>query len=95
MIDGVARTVLLRPPTTDSWPLGTAYAASGQPALVTLDIVPNNCNTHTVAEDKRGTFFPFEVTTEAGAQGPVYIGVSDAVRGQLYDYIAHDYCHWS
>ena len=94
-IDEVARTVLLRPSSADSWPLGTAYTASGKPALITLDIVPNNCNTHTVAEDKRGTFFPFQVTTEAGAQGPVYIGVSDAVRGQIYDYIAHDYCHWS
>lgn len=95
IIDSIARTILIRPPAADSWPLGATYSASDGPSVVTLDIVPNNCNTHTVAEDKRGTFFPFQVTTDSGGEGTFYIGVSDAVRGQIYDYIAHDYCHWS
>jgi hypothetical protein len=94
-IESIGRTILIRPPAAEAWPVGATYEASGQPARVTLDIVPNNCNTHTVAEDKRGTFFPFQVTTDAGEEGTFYIGVSDAVRGQIYEYIAHDYCHWS
>lgn len=94
-IDSIGRTILIRPPAADSWPVGTTYSASDPASVVTLDIVPNNCNTHTVAEDKRGTFFPFEVETDSGGEGIFYIGVSDAVRGQIYDFIAHDYCHWS
>lgn len=94
-IESIARTILIRPPAADSWPVGISYLASSEPSLITLDIVPNNCNTHTVAEDKRGTFFPFQVTTEDGGEGTFYIGVTDTVRGQIYDYIAHDYCHWS
>ncbi|WP_374947279.1 hypothetical protein [Agreia sp.] len=94
-IESIARTILLRPPSSDSWPVGSTFAATSDTAVVTLDVLPNNCNTHTVAEDKRGTFFPFQVSTGAGGEGIFYIGVSDAVRGQFYDYIAHDYCHWS
>jgi hypothetical protein len=94
-IESIGRTILIRPPMDEAWPVGATYEASGAPAVLTLDIVPNNCNTHTVAEDKRGTFFPFQVATDSGAEGTFYIGVSDAVRGQIYDYIAHDYCHWS
>jgi hypothetical protein len=94
-VESIARTILIRPPATDSWPVGATYEASSKPTVVTLDILPNNCNTHTVAEDKRGTFFPFQVSTDSGGTGTFYIGVSDAVRGQIYDYIARDYCHWS
>jgi hypothetical protein len=94
-VESIGRTVLLRPPATDSWPVGATYTALGQPSSITLDIVPNNCNTHTVAEDKRGTFFPFQVSTDAGGEGTFYVGVTDAVRGQIYDYIAHDYCRWN
>jgi hypothetical protein len=94
-IESIGRTILIRPPDAEDWPVGATYESFGEPAVVTLDIVPNNCNTHTVAEDKRGTFFPFRVTTDSGGDGTFYIGVSDAVRGQIYDYIAHDYCHWS
>jgi hypothetical protein len=93
-VDSIGRTVLIRPPAADSWPVDTTYSASSDPTSITLDIVPNNCNTHTVAEDKRGTFFPVRVTTSLGAAGTFYVGVSDAVRAQIYDYIAHDFCHW-
>jgi hypothetical protein len=93
-IDSIARTILIRPPAADSWPVDATFSASRAPPVVTLDILPNNCNTHTVAEDKRGTFFPFQVSTDAGGEGTFFIGVSDAVRGQIYDYIADDYCHW-
>ena len=94
-VESLGRTVLIRPPATDFWPVGKTFSAQSDPALVTLDIVPNNCNTHTVAEDKRGTFFPVQVSTSQGGTGTFYVGVSDAVRGQIYDYIAHYFCRWS
>lgn len=94
-VESIGRTVLIRPPANDAWSVGTTFSATSGPAVVTLDILPNNCNTHTVAEDKRGTFFPVNVSTGDGTAGTFYVGVTDAVRGQIYDYIAHDFCNWS
>ncbi|WKK72001.1 hypothetical protein Q0F99_02530 [Rathayibacter oskolensis] len=94
-IGGVARTILLRPASgADSWPAGTRLDAGSAPVVLDLAIVPSNCSTHTVSEDKRGTFLPVSVAIDGGASGVVPIGVSDAVRGALYDYIATDYCRW-
>ncbi|KQQ05188.1 MULTISPECIES: hypothetical protein [unclassified Rathayibacter] len=94
-IDGIARTILLRPASgADSWPAGVRLDAASAPVVLDLAIVPNNCNTHTVSEDKRGTFLPVSVGVADGASGIVPIGVSDAVRGALYDYIAAGYCRW-
>ena len=43
-LDSIGRTILIRPPAADSWPVGAAYSASDGASVVTLDIVPNNCN---------------------------------------------------
>jgi hypothetical protein len=89
-----ARTTLIGPVDRGTgWNLGwAAFAASG-PLSTTLAIVPSNCNPHIVAEDKRGTYFPLAVTLDDGQTGTVFVGVSDAVRQQLYAYIA-EYCGW-
>ncbi|MWV57325.1 hypothetical protein [Rathayibacter sp. VKM Ac-2754] len=94
-VEGVARTILLRPASgADSWPASARLDSGSAPIVLDLAIVPSNCNTHTVSEDKRGTFLPVSVAIEGGASGVVSIGVGDAVRGALYDYIAEDYCRW-
>ncbi|MCJ1686094.1 hypothetical protein [Rathayibacter sp. VKM Ac-2927] len=94
-IDSVGRTILLRPASgQDSWPVGVPMDAGAATTRVDLAIVPNNCNTHTVSEDKRGTFFPVAVTLDDGTSGVVAVGVSDAVRGALYRFIAEDSCRW-
>ncbi|SMH31246.1 hypothetical protein SAMN06295885_0568 [Rathayibacter oskolensis] len=94
-IDGIARTILLRPASgAGTWPVGVRLDSGSPPLTLDLPIVPNNCNTHTVSEDKRGTFLPIAVAVEGGATGVVSIGVDDGVRGALYDYIASDYCGW-
>ncbi|TCL84873.1 MULTISPECIES: hypothetical protein [unclassified Rathayibacter] len=94
-IASVGRTILLRPASgQDSWPVGVRMDAGAATTRVDLAIVPNNCNTHTVSEDKRGTFFPVAVTLDDGTSGVVAVGVSDAVRGALYRFIAEDSCRW-
>lgn len=97
-VESIGGTILLRPASgLPDWPVGTTFGADDgptAPVTVTLDVVPNNCNTHTVSEDKRGTFFPVTVTT-SGTSGVFYVPVSRDVRGAFYDYIAHDFCHWS
>jgi hypothetical protein len=46
-----------------------------------------------VAEDKRGTYLPLDVTLDDGTAGIVFVGVTDTVREQVYEYVA-DYCEW-
>lgn len=94
-IEAIDRTILLRPASgADAWPVGARLDASSAPLTIDLAIVPSNCSTHTVSEDKRGTFLPVRVTLDSGASGVVPIGVDDAVRGALYEYIANDHCRW-
>lgn len=94
-IEEVRGTILLRPASGDVWPVGRRFDADSEPFVLDLAIVPVNCSTHTVSEDKRGTFLPVVVGLEDGAEGVVPVAVSDAVRAALYDYIASDYCGWS
>jgi hypothetical protein len=84
----VARTTLLGPADhSTGWQLGWAASAASGTLVSTLAIVPSNCNPHIVAEDKRGTFFPLDVALDDGEAGTVFVGVSDAVREQLYEYV--------
>lgn len=93
-IASIQRTILLQPAShTETWPVQLDLSASDAPVTRTLDIVPANCRIHTVAEDKRGTYFPFTVTTSAG-DGLFYLPVTTAVKEQFYAYIA-DYCGWN
>lgn len=89
----VARTILLRPATggATGWSLGWSLDAAHPTATADLAIVPNNCNPHTLAEDKRGTFWPLEVTLADGTGGVVYAASDDVVRGDLYRFVA-EYC---
>ena len=74
-------------------PAETAFDVAGSDAAstVTVRFVPNRCDPHAVLEDKRGTFLPLRVRDEAGSEGIVFVGVTDAVRGEIYDWV-NDYC---
>ena len=74
-----------------SVPLDIQVSADSAPVVLPLRFVPNRCDPHAVAEDKRGTFFPLEVLTSGGASGVLYVPVSDEVRGQIYEFVG-DYC---
>ncbi len=60
-------------------------------SVIRLLVVPSRCDPHAVAEDKRGTFFPLEVTTSEGASGRIFVPMSDEVRASLYEFFG-DYC---
>ena len=88
-VDEILRTTLVQPADgTAAWAVGESFDAASEARSITLDIVPANCRLHTVAEDKRGTFFPFAVRDEV-----FYVPASSAVKEQIYDYIAA-YCGW-
>ncbi|MCU1440050.1 MAG: hypothetical protein JWP85_1047 [Rhodoglobus sp.] len=72
-------------------PLDLVVDASAGATVIRLRLVPSRCDPHAVAEDKRGTFFPLDVSTDDGRSGTIYVGVSDAVRGSLYEFFS-DYC---
>ena len=92
-IPSVRRTILLRPASgADTWPVALSFDAASAPRTVTLDIVPANCRLHTVTEDKRGTYLPFDTVTSSGA-GLFYIGTTVPVKEQVYRYIAA-FCGW-
>ena len=56
-----------------------------------ISLVPNRCDTHAVAEDKRGTFIPLEVEIEGGTTGTYYVTMPDDQKGQLYAFVP-DFC---
>jgi hypothetical protein len=92
-VSSIARTILVRPASgDDAWPVGKTFDASSAALTITLEIVPANCRLHTVTEDKRGTYFPFETTTDDAA-GSFFIAASTEVKAAIYAYIG-DYCGW-
>lgn len=72
-------------------PVEQRFDAETPAGIIRLLLVPNRCDPHAVAEDKRGTFFPLEVETSDGAAGRIFVPVSDEVRSTLYTFFG-DYC---
>lgn len=60
-------------------------------SVIPLQLAPARCDPHAIEEDKRGTFFPLDVSTSDGRAGTIYVAVSDTVRHSLYEFYA-DYC---
>jgi hypothetical protein len=87
-VDHIAATVLLASASGLDWPVRLTLDASANQQTVSLGLRPTRCDPHAVAEDKRGTIFPFVVTTSAGRAGSYDFAVGDALRGQIYDWIA-------
>lgn len=60
-----------------------------------ITLVPNRCDSHAIAEDKRGTFFPLELTIESPdgstLEGIYYLAMSDSQKGQIYSFVT-GYC---
>ncbi|MBL0886713.1 hypothetical protein [Myceligenerans indicum] len=88
-IDG---STLIDPIGGTAW---TSGALSGQDdGVLELPFVPERCDHHAVAEDKRGTFLPVHATVNGVAQYVVYVPMPDDAKRDLFEYIA-DYCDWS
>lgn len=92
-IGSLASTTLLTPADaatgaslTDAT-IDRTIAGTDAPGTLTLLLVPNRCDPHAVAEDKRGTFLPLTVVTDDGTEGRLYVRAADAVRTALYDFV--------
>lgn len=72
-------------------PVEVQFDAETPAGIIRLLLVPNRCDPHAVAEDKRGTFFPLEVETSDGAAGRIFVPVSNEVRSTLYTFFG-DFC---
>ena len=76
---------------TQKYALDRVIERGGDASDLRITIVPNRCDSHAIAEDKRGTFFPLEVEGEGGMLGTYYLAVSDSQKAEIYDYVT-DFC---
>lgn len=95
-ITGVRATVLLGLVDPDgrlsqAYPVHRVLERGGDDSDLRISLVPNRCDTHAVAEDKRGTFIPLEVELGDGVSGTYFVRMPDDEKGQLYAFVP-DYC---
>jgi len=95
-IVGVHSTVLLglvdpQGTLSQGYALQRVLERGGDDSDLRISLVPNRCDTHAVAEDKRGTFIPLDVELENGVSGTYYVTMPDDQKGQLYAFVP-DYC---
>jgi len=76
---------------TQKYALDRVVERGGDDSDLRITIVPNRCDTHAIAEDKRGTFFPLGIDASNGVSGIYYLAVSDAQKSQIYGFVT-DYC---
>jgi hypothetical protein len=59
-----------------------------RPSRIALTLMPNRCDPHAIAEDKRGTIFPLELFLESEQKkGIVLVRADEQLRQQLYEYV--------
>lgn len=77
----------------DERSLDLTVSADSPPQQLVLRLEPTRCDPHAIAEDKQGTLFPLVFTTSEGEGGKVRIAAPDAIRSQLYAFVA-DFCQF-
>ena len=87
VIDVVHGTTLLNAEDGPEWPLALDVATGGEPITITLAVRPARCDAHAIADDKRGTILPFEITTNDGLTGRIDRSSGDSLQAELYDYV--------
>lgn len=70
----------------ESRDLALAIDGTGEPTAIDIQFVPNRCDPHAIAEDKRGTLLPVEVSV-GEFRGVYPVPVGDDVRSVIYDYL--------
>lgn len=93
-IDSVTGTTLLAPadPGTgarrEQLDIARRVDADTEKTTLPLAFVPNRCDAHAIAEDKRGTILPLHVTTDDGTTGIVPVAADPDTRSALYAFVA-------
>jgi hypothetical protein len=85
-IDG---TTLLKPAPGSS--IDHELEPGSRPYRTVIEIIPNRCDVHVVAEDRTGAIMPFHVESKASGKAFFYLRFSEAQRAQIFDFIA-DHC---
>lgn len=70
----------------ESKSLNVEVDAAGRPSSIMVDFLPNRCDPHAIAEDKRGTLLTVDVSM-GEVDGVYAVPVSDEVRSQIYAYL--------
>lgn len=94
-IEDTVLLFLLNPATgaaIEAIPLDLEIDAATEKTTVAVTVVPSRCDQHSVAEDKRGTFFPVTVTTPQ-REGTLFIATGERLRGEIFDFLATS-CGW-
>jgi hypothetical protein len=86
VLEHVANTTLLSNEAGAEWPLGIEFAAGDEPFTIELPVKPARCDAHGIADDKRGTIFPFDITTSDARAGRVDRPSGDTLKSELYAY---------
>jgi hypothetical protein len=72
-------------PTT-AGPVGIELRPGQPSATARVQIVPNRCDPHALAEDKVGTLFVVAAEVDGGRSGSLSMPASPELRGELYEY---------
>ncbi len=86
VIDRVYGTTLLSAEDGNDWPLGTEVAAGDAARTISLPVRPARCDAHALADDKRGTILPFEISTSDARSGRFDRPSGTALKAELYAY---------
>lgn len=85
-IERIYGTTLLNAEDGIDWTLGIDVAAGDAPTTLSLPVRPARCDAHAIADDKRGTILPFEITAGDGRAGRLDVPSSDGLKAELYAY---------
>lgn len=89
VVESIRGTTLLTPSVAgvgvDELALNQTVSAEG-PEEIHVQIVPNRCDVHALAEDKVGTRMPLTVTAPDGTSGRLTLAASDELREQMYSF---------
>ena len=85
-IERVYGTTLLNAEDGTDWPLDLEVSSGDDPLTVSLAVRPARCDAHAIADDKRGTILPFEISTSDGRSGRLDMIADDVLKAELYAY---------
>ncbi|MCK0117540.1 hypothetical protein MWU57_10905 [Isoptericola sp. S6320L] len=91
-LDRVTGTTLMAPADGAAAWTGEALEPDGAGDVV-LDVTPQRCDPHAVAEDKRGTFVPVLATVDGAEQPPVYLPMPEEAQPAFFDWLG-EACGW-
>lgn len=82
-------TTLLKP--TPGSNIELVLAPGGRPYRAVVEIIPNRCDVHVVAEDRTGAAMPLHIQSRSAGKALFYLVFNEDQKTQIFDFIAK-YC---